>query len=86
MSIGVDVYEYSPSSPLEFQQEDILGVYYGGTIRRVVEYNQDSTGPKNYYHPDRLFFSPTFLTAPVLASEYDYPLVTVVISKSTHYY
>ena len=77
-----NVYEYIPSPPLGFQEGDILGVYqrdYSG----IVPYYQENTGPKNLRQDGRVNAAPVYLTAPSLAAEYDYPLVTVEISEHT---
>ena len=75
-----NVYEYIPPSPLGFQEGDILGVYQrdGSSI---VPYYQESTGPENFRQSSLANSAPNSLTAPLLAAEYDYPLVTVEIGK-----
>ena len=75
-----NVYEYIPPSPLGFQEGDILGVYQrdGSSI---VPYYQESTGPENLRQNGLVSSAPNSLTAPPLAAEYDYPLVTVEIGK-----
>ena len=76
-----NVYEYIPSSPLGFQEGDILGVYQrdGSSI---VPYYQESTGPENFRQSSLANSAPNSLTAPPLATDqYDYPLVTVEIGK-----
>ena len=80
-----NVYEYIPDTPLEFQEGDILGVYQqwatGGNRMRV--YYQETTGPANY----RQWLNsdppaPATLNGPTLvATQYDYPLVTVEICE-----
>ena len=78
-----NVYEYIPSSLLGFQEGDILGVYQrdGSSI---VPYYQESTGPENLRQDGLVNSAPVNLTAPLLAAEYDYPLVTVEIGKSSY--
>ena len=73
-----NVYEYILSSPLGFQEGDILGVYQrdGSSI---VPYYQESTGPENLRQNGLVSAAPNSLTVPPLAEEYDYPLVTVEI-------
>ena len=73
-----NVYEYVLSSPLGFQKGDILGVYQREDSS-VVPYYQESTGPQNLRHSDLVNSAATSITAPSLATEYDYPLVTVEI-------
>ena len=75
-----NVYEYVPSSPLEFQEGDILGVYQNENSS-VVPYYQELTGPQNLRHPDHLMSAPSTLVNPTTASAYDYPLVTVEIGN-----
>ena len=41
-----NVHEYYPKTTLQFQQGDILGVYYGTNIRI---YGQRWSGPLNFY-------------------------------------
>ena len=72
------VYEYVPSSPLGFQEGDILGVYQR-MDSSVVPYYQESTGPQNLRQSGLVNSAANSLTAPILATEYDYPLVTVEI-------
>ena len=74
-----NVYEYVFSSPLGFQEGDILGVYQNKNSS-VVPYYQESTGPQNLHHPDHLMSAPSTLVNPTTASAYDYPLVTVEIA------
>ena len=83
----VGVYNYTPSTPLEFQEGDILGVYQRSGSGRVRVYYQETTGPANYRHPSDLSMTPPLgievLTGPSLVTdEYDYPLVTVEIGES----
>ena len=75
-----NVYEYTLSSPLGFLEGDILGVYQrdGSSI---VPYYQESTGPENFRQNGLVSSAPNSLTAPQLAAEYDYPLVTVEIGE-----
>ena len=75
-----NVYEYVLSSPLGFQEGDILGVYQNEDSS-VVPYYQESTGPQNLRHPDHLMSAPSTLVNPTTASAYDYPLVTVEIGN-----
>ena len=75
-----NVCEYTPSTPVEFQEGDILGVYLNNDSS-VVVYYQDSTGPTNFRHSSLLGSAPSNLIDPMLAAEYDYPLVTVEIGE-----
>ena len=83
----VGVYNYTPSTPLEFQEGDLLGVYQRSGSGRVTVYYQETTGPANYRHSSDLSMTPPLgievLTGPSLVTdEYDYPLVTVEIGES----
>ena len=77
----VGVYNYTPSTPLEFQEGDILGVYQHSGSARVKVYYQETTGPANYRHSVNT--NPPLdievLTEPSLINQYDYPLVSVEI-------
>ena len=75
-----NVYEYVLASPLGFQEGDILGVYQRENSS-VVPYYQESTGPVNLRQSGLLNSALNSLTAPTLATEYDYPLVTVEIGE-----
>ena len=77
-----NVYEYVLSSPLGFQEGDILGAYQTKNSS-VVPYYQESTGPQNLRQSGLANSAANSLTAPPLATEYDYPLVTVEISEPT---
>ena len=78
-----NVFEHIPNSPLNFQEGDILGVYQRGGPNRTAIYYHTTTGPANYRNP--LFFNTvppapaTLNGATLVASQYDYPLVTVEI-------
>ena len=74
-----NVYEYVPSSPLGFQEGDVLGVYQREGSS-VVPYYQESTGPVNLREL-KLNTAPDSLTTPPQAATYDYPLVTVEIGE-----
>ena len=76
-----NVYEYVPSSPLGFQEGDILGVYQREDSS-VVPYHQEFTGPRNLRQSGEHDFAADSLTAPVQADEYDYPLLTVEIGET----
>ena len=75
-----NVYEYIPPSPLGFLEGDILGVYQRDGSN-IVPYYQESTGPENLRQNGLVSSAPNSLTAPPLAAEYDYPLVTVEIGE-----
>ena len=74
-----NVYEYTLSTPLEFQEGDFLGVYQDvGSI--VVPYYQENTGPVNRRDSNLVNTPLNSLMDPPLAAEYDYPLVTVEVA------
>ena len=77
----VGVYNYTPSTPLEFQEGDILGVYQRSGSARVKVYYQETTGPANYRHSVNTDppLNIKVLTEPSLINQYDYPLVSVEI-------
>ena len=77
-----NVAEYNLSTPLEFQEGDILGVYQP---RRqdsaLVVYFQQRDGPANYEDGSNSLSTVTLGNI----DEYDYPLVTVEISTGILY-
>ena len=73
-----NVAEYTLSTPLEFQEGDILGVYQPRQQNSaLVVYYQERDGPVNYEEGDNSLSTVT-LGSP--HNQYDYPLVTVEIS------
>ena len=74
-----NVYEYTLTSPLEFQEGDILGVYQQRQVdSQLVVYYQEDDGPDNYRQNGLYTALSTFTLMD--ARDYDYPLVTVEIS------
>ena len=74
-----NVYEYTLTSPLEFQEGDILGVYQPRQRdSQLVVYYQDDDGPDNYRQNGLDTALSTFTLMD--ARDFDYPLVTVEIS------
>ena len=74
---AVNIVEYTPNPPLEFQEGDILGVYQPQhNDSALVVYSQDRDGPANYANGKNL--STMNLTGS--PNGYDYPLVTVEFS------
>ena len=73
-----NVAEYTLSTPLEFQEGDILGVYQPRQQdSALVVYYQERDGPVNYREGN----SPqSTVTLNNPGNQYDYPLVTVEIS------
>ena len=77
-----NVAEYTLSTPLEFQEGNILGVYQ--PQRRdsaTVVYYQERDGPVNYEEGIDPLSTVTLVGNP---DSYDYPLVTVEISTGTY--
>ena len=79
-----NVAEYTLTTPLEFQEGDILGVYQP---RRqdsaLVVYYQERDGPVNYEGLGITALSTVTLDTP--HDQYDYPLVTVEISTGIYW-
>ena len=73
-----NVAEYTLSTPLEFQEGDILGVYQPRQQNSaLVVYYQERDGPVNYEEGDNSLSTVTLGSSD---NQYDYPLVTVEIS------
>ena len=79
----LNVFEYILSPPLGFQEGDILGVYQRD-FSIIEPYYQENTGPQNLRQTGLVSAAPNSLVAPSLATEYDYPLVTVEIGERIH--
>jgi len=84
------VYEHTPSSPMPFQEGDILGIFQPSrAASRLRVYYVDNVGPPNYYYdPDDLNLDVntppvgTFLIIGLITpTQNDQPLVAVEISK-----
>ena len=76
-----NVAEYTLSTPLEFQEGDILGVYQPRRLdSALVVYYQECDGPVNYQEGSNSLSTVTLDTP---GNQYDYPLVTVEISTGT---
>ena len=87
-----NVYEYTPSSPLPFQEGDFLGIFQPDrSTSRLRVYYIDNVGPPNYYYdPDDLDLNvdtppigPFRITSST-STQNDQPLVAVEISKFSH--
>ena len=78
------VHEYYPETTLQFQQGDILGVYYPDSdVSNILIYAQRESGSVNY-RIQRNKTAPNTLTISDLSTTgNDFPLVSVVISKSS---
>ena len=82
-------YEYTPSSPLPFQEGDFLGIFQPDrSTSRLRVYYVDNVGPPNYYYdPDDLNLNVNtppigiFRITSSTSTQNDQPLVAVEISK-----
>ena len=80
-TLSGNVAEYTLSTPLEFQEGDILGVYQPRLMESaLVVYYQERDGPVNYDEGNNALSTVTLDTP---HDQYDYPLVTVEISTGT---
>ena len=82
----LNVYEYIPNPPLEFQANDILGLYQP-RVRdtEVVVYYQEGSGPQNFAYSNRN--SPTGDFTSQGGQDNDLPLVTVEVNgKLEHHF
>ena len=82
-SIGTNLYEFIPQTPLEFQENDIFGVYIPDRSESQLNlYQQRESGPLNLReHGIKNFPSSTITTELLREDGNDFPLVTVEISK-----
>ena len=73
------VYNHTLTSPIEYKKGDRLGIYYHRRNRKMVLYNQLTTGPANYRDPARTLGSPPTYNnlSAVLTDDYDYPCTCV---------
>ena len=75
----LNVHQYIPNPPLEFQEGDILGVYQPTDKSSGMElYYQTFDGPANY----KLNNNANTTNIHALPGRYDYPLVTVEIAAA----
>ena len=80
--IGINLYEFIPQTPLQFQEGDIFGVYSDRTDgNRLVLYEQRETGPINLRISPNLTSPPSTITQTLITVNNDFPLVTLEISK-----
>ena len=85
------VYNHTLTSPIEFKKGDIFGIlYYHRRNRKMVLYNQLTTGPANYWDPAGTLGSPPTYNnlSAVYTDTYDYTLslVSVEIGEHNIYY
>ena len=85
---GHGLFNLTVDSPLKVKKGDVLGVYYHRFTDRVSLYNQDTTGPQNYYYMGADYRLSNPLTEDIFSvipvPVYYYPLITVEISESVH--
>ena len=77
-----NVHEYYPKIILQFQQGDVLGVYY--TSRNASEtdiYVQRENGPSSFRTDNLMVYSSALNISDLREDSNDFPLVSVVISK-----
>ena len=76
------VYEHTPTTPLQFQAGDILGVFTPPVPRLTFKY-QEQGGPLNYYigGPATAYATVNLDQPIVLKSRNDYPLVSVNVTN-----
>lgn len=78
----LNVYKYVPSSPLRFQEGDIL-VVCQREDSSIVPFDQESTEPQNLIRQSSLVsLAANNLIALLQSDEYDYYLVTVETGES----
>ena len=76
ISIGTNLYEFIPQTPLEFQEGDIFGAH----IPRSSLYEQENTGPLNLQVNTNTPLS-TITDGELKTNGNDFPLVTVEMSR-----
>ena len=78
-----NVHEYYPQTPLQFQQGDILGVFYPEEDDSNIDiYVQRNSGPSNFFINGINPPAPNTLTISHLrVTNNDFPLVSLVIGK-----
>ena len=86
-SIGTNLYEFIPQTPLEFQVGDIFGAHtpYRSESQPIL-YQQRESGPLNLQDPDNDGEDPLSTITEVQENGNDFPLVTVEISKQMNDY
>ena len=81
-SIGTNLYEFIPQTPLEFQEEDIFGVHIPRSSNSILYlYEQDGNGPLNLRDSGNVDSPLSTITGGLTTNGNDFPLVTVEISK-----
>ena len=81
-SIGTNLYEFIPQTPLEFQENDIFGVHIPSRSESQLNlYQQRESGPLNLQELGIGNFPSSTITTELQEDRNDFPLVTVEISK-----
>ena len=81
-SIGTNLYEFIPQTPLEFQEGDIFGVHIPRSSNSILYlYEQDNNGPLNIRVNGMIDNPLSTITGGLRTNGNDFPLVTVKISK-----
>ena len=81
-SIGTNLYEFIPQTPLEFQEEDIFGIHIPRRSNNMFRlYEQDGNGPLNLRDSGLIDSPLSTITGGLTTDGNDFPLVTVEISK-----
>ena len=82
-SIGTNLYEFIPQTPLEFQERDVFGTHYPEKSQsQLILYQQKESGPINLRDPDNEVNPLSTITEKLKTEKgNDFPLVTVEISK-----
>ena len=83
----LNVYEYIPNPPLEFQANDILGLYQPRRNEaQVVVYYQRRGGPQSFRLSNQGSSSPLVNTSASGQSDTDLPLVAVEVNGKTTFF
>ena len=81
-SIGTNLYEFIPQTPLEFQEGDIFGVHTPRSSNSILYlYEQKESGPLNLRVSGNANSPLSTITEGLTTDGNDFPLVTVEISK-----
>ena len=84
-SIGTNLYEFIPQTPLEFKEGDIFGVHIprmqGNDLHSLSLYEQKESGPFNLRDNGNPNSPLSTITGGLTTDGNDFPLVTVEISK-----
>jgi len=78
----LNVYEYTPNPPLQFQADDLLGLFLPcRNETQVVVYLQEGGGPQSYGHSNKNSALSSFTTSSEgVNTDTDIPLVAVEVS------